>query len=325
MAARVRRVARRSARVKNHVSRKVPVLVVAMVLAVAGIAGFWRVGEEFKRDDSRRTTWVINSRPLMVFSLGQTNEEMLVITIPENTMVPVSGGYGWYPAASIWALARQEGQGVGLITRSFRELVGIPIDTAVDVAGEVLGEEKDKEELINRCQQIARECLVGKKDCGDTSKLQFLKVWLAMRKVSAGNVAYLPLENLPGAKTEHLPDGSLVLGVDIDGIDLFISRYTTEEAIKNEALAIGVYNAAGYPGLATRAARIITNLGGRVLVVEDWDEIENKCEIRSTEEVRKSATYRLVKDVFGCREGEVEGEDEVDLTLLVGEDYVGEL
>lgn len=297
-------------------------MLVAMVLAVAGLAGYWCIRGSLNTEGTRRITAVINSQPLVVVSLNRSNGEVMVIKIPGNTMISVSGGYGQYPAVSVWALAKQEGHGTGLVTRSFREFLGIPIDLAVDVGGEVLSD-NDETELVKDSQRIVWECMVGKRGCGEVDKIKLMGIWLATRKIAPGKVVYLPIESMPGTKTDQLPDGLSILEADINGIDLFVSRYAVDERIKNEGLAIGVYNAAGYPGLATKASRILTNLGGRVLVVEDWEERLSSCELRSAEDVRVSFTYRLVKDVFDCRDGKVNGEDEVDLTVLIGEGYPG--
>lgn len=324
MTAHIRRTIRKSAQKKRLLGRKaVGVFLGLLFLTVTGGSLFCLRGS-LGQKPGKRLTIVFNTRPILTTLFDQDRGELLFLRVPENTQIPVSGGYGFYPAVSLWPLAKQEKMGAALISKSFRELLGIPVDFAIDLSGEKIGDD-DKTLMVRRFRRFCFECFFFGRDCGELSRVGAVEAWWNSRKISLNKVNIFSLELLPGLREDKLSDGSSVLVIDESSLDRFLSRYVFVEPVRREALSLGVFNATVYPGSARKAARVFSNLGGRVLLVEDWSEKLDKCELRADKQTRESFTYRLIKETLSCEDGALAGHPEVDLTILIGENYAGNI
>jgi hypothetical protein len=56
--------------------------------------------------------------------------------------------------------------------------------------------------------------------------------------------------------------------VEIEGeLESFVSKYFVDTNIRNDQASIAIFNATNTPGLAQKAARVVNNLGGNVIIV----------------------------------------------------------
>ena len=76
-----------------------------------------------------------------------------------------------------------------------------------------------------------------------------------------------------------LPDGSRVTALDQAKLGQFETNRFEDNSVRDEALSVGIYNATDYPGLAEKVARIITNMGGRVIFTLNSPEKKDKSTI----------------------------------------------
>ena len=62
--------------------------------------------------------------------------------------------------------------------------------------------------------------------------------------------------------------------MELDGLrlDQFIQSRFEDSKLKDEGLGIGILNATDHPGLAEKAARVVTNIGGRVILTGNLEE-----------------------------------------------------
>jgi len=106
-----------------------------------------------------------------------------------------------------------------------------------------------------------------------------------------------------------------------------VNQLFKDEKIVQEDLAIAVLNGTTHFGLARKAARLITNIGGQVVEVGNIENLKSqilnlKCEIRSPKRLKNAYTIQKLMRAFDCRWG---GEDLADhraeAILILGEDY----
>jgi hypothetical protein len=123
-----------------------------------------------------------------------------------------------------------------------------------------------------------------------------------------------------------LPDGTSGFELNQARLDRIIAKYFQDEKIREEGLALEVVNATNHSGLAARAARIISNMGGRVIAMRDWDLRNEKCSLRSGQKNLSSYTLKKLVKVFDCQfDGEDLGSSRAEMIIILGEDYWREL
>lgn len=110
---------------------------------------------------------------------------------------------------------------------------------------------------------------------------------------------------------------TIAKGTREDEIDKMLSSYFLDEKLDNENIAIQVINASGRQGLGNRLARIISNIGGNVVLVSNSDN-EEKSRIYEDEE---SYTSKRLSEVLNFPQAEDKMEGIGDIIVVVGEDY----
>lgn len=105
-------------------------------------------------------------------------------------------------------------------------------------------------------------------------------------------------------------------------VDLELAGVFKDANIFSEHLTIEVLNASAKPEMANRAARLITNLGGTVIVVANSEKESRECEIKAAKKILKTQTAQRLKKIFNCKEILLKpGESRADLQLIIGLDY----
>lgn len=262
------------------------VLVFAIIILVAGsIAGFYGVLKKSIWDGETQITLAVASRPVSVVSFSPLGPSLVFLTFPPDAYVEVVHGYGNYLVESIYPLGELEGKGRGgdLLARSLQENLGVPLDGYL---------------TTDNLKEI--KALLESKT--NLSRWDLWRLWWEARNVREDRVKLVKLDK----------------PLDPERLERIIGQYFVDEKIRREALAIAVLNATGQPGLATKEARIIKNLGGRIVGLGD---IENeKCQIASLQKYKNSHTVKRLVKIFGCPwSGENLFGQRADLVLILGE------
>ena len=277
-----------------------------------------------------RFTFVLASRPVLVFSLSPKEKSLTVVKIPQNTFVETTGGYGLYRVEAVYPLGELEGKGGSLLTSSVQEFLGVPVEGWMKTNSQfpIPNSQLNKKEILDlkkrttswgiflRPKTVAQFLKENLKT--NLSFWDLAKIWLNLKKISASKTVFIDLEK-GGALTEFsLPDGQTGKKGDPTLLDNLLQEFFLEPEIRKEKISIEVLNGTDYPGLAKRAARIITNIGGKVVRVGDSKERPKECQIKGGEKALKSFTFFKIKKIFNCR---VFKEEREDLSLTVGESY----
>lgn len=243
-----------------------------------------------------RINLLINSRP-KVFLLSLEGKKLLNLSLPDNKKIKLVKGYGDYEIGKIYRLGEIEERGSDLLLESIQNFLAVPIFKVIDLDGEE--------------GMIFDLSLASLKD--RFSFFDSLYLWWRFKNVSRKDISYLDLNGSGFYKEDE--------SFDEAQLDLFLGKYFFDQKIVDEDLTIAVFNATPIQGLGFSAARILINLGSRVVNIGNSESME-ECLLRSTKGKLNTYTLKRINLIFGCRweEGEVES-GRADIGLYLGNQY----
>lgn len=273
---------------------------------------------------------LIRSDHTSILTYNPKEGKIVIINIPDETFLNVPFGFGLWQLRAVYELGESQKElgGEKLLMETLTNFLAVPIDGFLDLSS--LRPQKSAVEVVD---------ILRKNPFSGLNFLPALKtnltLWeLIKLKLSIGAVRFDKIKELDLLKLgvldkENLPDGTLVYTADPVKLDSVLSNLT-DPTIVSEHKNIAVLNATDRPQLAQRAARLITNLGGNVIITTNAkSDLANAGQGLKKTEVwgLESATLRRLKQIFGSGDKtNYPGEDAVSsraqINLLLGEDYV---
>lgn len=245
---------------------------------------------------------VIKTDSISLLSFNPSEKKVLIIDLPSSLYVNVPGGFGNWKLESVYDFGQAEKDKLGgnLLKKSVANLLGVPVD------GYLVFSDKYKEKKVGEIINNLRDGLWN-----GVSMLSGLKTDLTPKElfdlnVSLKSVRFDKIENYDLTKLKileetKLPDGTEVLISDPVRIDSFSQRLA-ETNVLSEKLSVAIYNATDFSGLAQKAARIITNLGGNVIVSTNATNKQQKSLVvikkSKDESLKSSATPEVLGKIF---------------------------
>lgn len=104
---------------------------------------------------------------------------------------------------------------------------------------------------------------------------------------------------------------------EIDGV---VSQLINDETIQKERKRIEIINGTNVSGLGNRLARLITNMGGDVIIVATGNRPEKVSTISYNDD--KSYTVERLAKILNFKSVNVQDKGIADITIVVGEDSV---
>lgn len=306
-------------------------LVISFLVLVGCGLRLVRMSKEAVWDGKGRASFVVADREVSLVSLEPENKNLVILKISKDTEIETTRGYGRYRIGAVYQLGELEGKGGSLLRESVQEYFGIPVDGWIktwDMGHAIWDTKKD---LL----KIFSGLILGRKGETNFTLWDVLRLWWEMRKILPHQTKLILLDEIGALKSKVLVDGSRAWEVNRERLDIFLQDNFYEPKIREENLTIRVINTTDYPGLANHAARIVGNMGGRVVGVSSEDgkreaslpaqagKVQSsKCEIRSEKKKRETFTVQKLVKALNCQFVEEEGSDErAEVTVLVGENY----
>lgn len=250
---------------------------------------------------------------------------VILINIPPQTLIEVPKGFGKWQIRSIYDLGETDKKlsGVKLLEDSLTGLLAVPIDGFLDIGS--LQQVSDADQLV----ALFRQNLIG----GFVSIFSIktdLTLWeLVKLKFGIASVRFDKARNLSlsqGLEKDNLADGTQVLLPDPIRIDGNLED-VADPTIKSEHKNIAIFNATDRVGLAQKAARIVTNMGGSAIILTNAQK-----KIKNTQVIgEKSQTLNRMTQVFQkpCQANcdKIDPQDEVlassraQINIILGEDF----
>lgn len=298
--------------------------ILALILMGVG----WRLYASLKTsvwDGRSRINLVFRSKPLFIASLEPSEAVMDLLVVPDGTFIEAAHGYGPYRVEVIYSLGELEGKGEALLADSLQEYLGVPLDAYVS---------PDKKELIidnfNKTVKIKTQILgvmMGLfKGEGKTnlSRWDLLRLWWETVRLKNSKINVVNLSETSASSEATLPDGTKATKIEPERLDRIVNRLFVDEKIRAEDLTLAVLNSTGKSGLANQGARLIANIGGRVVKVGEIEGMAGieKCQIRSEEKQRETYTVRKIREIFDCQwsREKIEGQ-RTEVVIILAEDY----
>lgn len=282
---------------------------------------------------------LIRSNNISVLSYNPKQEKIVLINIPDETFLEVPFGLGLWQLRSVYELGQSQKRigGDKLLISTLTSFLAIPIDGFLDFSS--LQPQRNAAELLDILKKnpfSGFNFLSALRT--DLTVWELIKLKLSIGAVRFDKVKELSLVELGVLDRGNLPDGTPVWKADPVKLDSVLADLA-DPAISSEHKTIAVLNATDHPQLAQKAARLITNLGGNVIIManakSDLANAEKK--LQKTKVLgEQSLTLRRLRQIFNPdvnRDSPTVYYDKIDslnedlvysraqINLLLGEDY----
>lgn len=282
--------------------------------------------KEYSWDSSSNINLVIKGSEIAVLSYNPHESSVVIVQIPQESYLTVTGGLGSWQLRAIYDLG-----GSALLRSSLSLFLGIPIDGFL--------ESLDVIKLIRSNPWQITSSLSGLKT--DLTPIELTRLLWGLRGVRFDKVKTIDLAQENILERSHLADGTPIYTADQAQIDA-ISVNFVESKIVNERYSIAIFNTTWKQGLAGKAGRVITNIGGDVIVTSVADEPVKSSFVYvddKSSNLKSSYTYARLKNIFGEVKGgsgcqkepncsiipaEVK-DSRAQINVVLGEDYIARL
>ncbi len=275
-------------------------------------------------DGRNQVNLVFAGQPTLVASFSPLQGSLGILLISDRAYIKTTHGYGQYRIEKIWELGELEGR-PELLAESVQESLGLVIDGWIGSQENKMVFSFPEEEKEKRIKKTILDCLfqlIRKKKKTNLTRWDLVRLWWQIRGVRFDKITIIDLEKTSALLPLALPDGTSGFEIDQNRLDSFITRYFQDEQIKEEDFSLEIVNATSHSGLAAQGARVVANLGGRVIAMSDRDLKINTCEIKSRREERGSYTFKKLMKVFDCQANPEDLEDSrAGVMIILGEDY----
>ena len=284
-----------------------------LVLVVGGIYQGDRFFSASLWDGKHRLNLVVVAQPTLVISVIPTQKAVCGISLPDKTFVKAIHGYGAYRIETLYPLGQLENRGGELLAESVQEYLGIPIDAYLLAERPVMAK--------NSFAQVVVKLFKGEGETNLT-KWDLARLWWQLGRIREDKFSVVDLGETSACRQVNLADGTEATEIDPQRVARIAKQIFQDNWLVNEDLAIKVLNGTGHPGLAKQAARLVDNLGGRLVGIGDWEEKITQCRLVSNQANRFSYTVQKLIKIFDCLwTSEGLAGQRSPVVLILGEDY----
>ena len=307
------------------------ILLFVIVFSIKTIlAGIW--------DGKSRFTIVVNSSPLVLFSIEPNTNQATLLIIPPNTILDVPYSYNTYPAYSVFALGDLDAQKGGgkLLSKSIENTFGVMVDgfiaarrndtkfTLSSQSDELFKLKKDYFAIHGFPNLFLKFLKLDKKIVRNISLIDAMRVWLSLRNLRNDRIAIIFLDRDNTLTDEKLPDGSMVKILNKELFDQTVALNFQDRQVRLQNLSIEVVNATGKEKIAGQFSRVLQNLGANVVVKSTAPTNENfNCQVYVTSKGLLSSiiTKRLEK-YFQCSILKTVEKGVSDIKVVLGKEFI---
>lgn len=258
---------------------------------------------------------LIEAKSISLLSYSPQNQQITILEFPQNSYLDVVKGFGKWELRSVFDLG-----GDKLLKDTMIGLLGLPIDGYLrltdkysQVVATSLLEQFRKEPfiLVSLLPYLKT----------DLTPFELIRLKMGLAGVRFDKIKQIDLEETNLFQKDQLADGTQVLIPDQIKLDSVVSQMA-EPSLQSEHKTIAIFNSTSHPGLAQKAARVVTNIGGDVIITSNG---QNKL-AATVVSGEKSKTLERLEQIFG-RSGTIDPnlEDLVlsraQINIFLGEDY----
>lgn len=292
----------------------------------------WQTFKNSRWDGKHEVNFVVQTEDVTIFSFNPQKRFLNILKIPADTYIPVAKGYGEFKIKNIYKLGQMEKIGGGeLLNRSIQRFFAIPIDGWIKLKNYTSQSRSDNTSSYNlENNNLLPVFLLIIKRQAETnlSWWDLSRLFWQTKNLNIDQINKVDLEKTSFISKETLGDGSQVFKFEITNVDDLTIRLFSDEEVLKEDLQVIVLNGTDHQGLAKDMARVVKNLGAELIGVKDYnkkiDQSQIFCQSRSqttsytVHRIARSFAMKINPDFTS---GEKLNDQEVDLTIILGEDF----
>lgn len=259
---------------------------------------------------------VINTDPVVVFSIEPKSKRAVLITFAAQTLLEVPYGYKSYPASSIFRLGELDKKRGGniLLSKTVENTLGLYVDgsfslTDIPISIDTLdstGMQQLKTAYfswLGALLHIQTILEVSSKWHTNFSFLDMYKIWSSIKNIRSDKIEILDLDDRLVLNDDTLADGTEIKKIDIDRFDALISDKFEDQSIRSENVTAEVNNASGKDRLASQFARLLRMRGINVIQRSTGQTIRTDgCTIEVAQKgIADSDTVSFLRQAYGCK------------------------
>lgn len=265
----------------------------------------------------------VRSKEISLLTFNPKDERIVIIDIPDEVLLEVPGEFGMWQLRAIYELGESQ-KGIGgdrLLTSALTSFLAIPIDGFLDFSAlQPAKSATEIVEIIRKNPMSGLNLLSSLKT--DLTPWELLNLKLSLNGVRFDKIKRIDLDKLDVLDKATLLDGTAVLRTDPVKLDSVLSDLVDPTIVK-EHKSIAIFNATDHPQLALKAARLITNLGGNVIITTNAQDKLQKTKVLGEE----SPTLARLRQIFTSNDKISSQELDIvssraQINLFLGEDYV---
>lgn len=273
---------------------------------------------------------LIRTDQISLLSYNPKEGRITIIDIPDETFLIVPYDFGMWQLRAVYGLGESQKElgGGRLLKDTLTSFFALPLDGFLDLS--TLKPKKSAYEVVEQL----RENLFSGLDFlsalqTDLTPLELIKLKMSINNVRFDKTSKIDLVELNALSKESLSDGTQVYTADPFKLDAAIAGLA-DPAVVSEHKTIAVFNATDKAQLAQKWARLITNLGGNVIITTNA-----KKKLKNTQVTgEQSHTFKRLRQIFelDCQENpkcdRLSASDEdllssrAQINLFLGEDYL---
>lgn len=270
-------------------------IVLALLILAQAVKLTQTVFSPWKISSTRSHLWngdfnlnfLIRTSGISLVSFNPKDQKITFVDIPDSTFLEVARGFGKWQLSSIYDLG-----GDDLLRTSLSQFFGLPIEGILDFSGKY--SKIQTKDLIDLFKDPFSLFGILPNLKSNLTPFELLRLNWGLSGVRFDKINRIDLESLRVLEKTKLADGTEVLKADYQRLDFVLSEIT-DPTVKGEHKTIAVFNSTDHPQLAVKAARIITNIGGDVIITGNFEKKLEKTFVLG----EKSKTLERLWQIFG--------------------------
>ena len=321
--------------IKKKKKNKLALLVFAVILVSLLVGNLLRFISSLSQPlysifEQKPYSWNGRSNFNLVYKEGENislivinplEKKVLNLNIPPNTFIEVPGGFGRWEVRSIFDLERGDSKKEAkLLKDSLSNFFGLPIDGFLQSEGGISS--VDFFLILNKNPFSALSLFNKCKT--DLTLIELLRLYALIFQIRSDKFESTDLLIAELLVNSKLADDTKVYFAG-EKLDLFVLEKLSDPNIRNEQKTVAVLNGTDYPGLAQKISRIISNMGGNVVISDNAD-----FKIKYTQVLgARSETLERFKQIFTSKYAKMEMQSaawvdrfasRAQIILVLGED-----
>lgn len=265
---------------------------------------------------------LIRSQDISLLSYNPAVSSMTIIKIPDETFLEVPHGFGLWQLRAVHGLGKDK-----LLVEALISFLAVPVDGFLDFSSL----NQPSSQII---KTLKNDPFSGFSLFADLktnlSVWELIRLKLRLSGVRFDKINEPDLIKLKILEQAYLSDNTLVFTLDPVKADTLLSSLADPQ-ITAERKSIAVLNATKHPQLARKWTRLVTNLGGNVIITANSSKNLEKTQVVG----ENSATLQRLRQIFelDCQNNpkcdRINPQDDelinqrAQISILLGEDYFG--